>query len=217
MFEWVNGVCHGPGGLLLLKLPGIFLLWIHTVHWMCSWTCLDHFHMSNTLESTLIWLMSHLTTHGYYETVFAVYHGSGGLLLLKLLRNILLWIHNFHWMCSWTCLDRFHISKALKSALIWQISHRKMANFRQFLSSVMDLVDCCCWNSPRSFFYGSILSIECVAGHVWAIFTSQTPLQLPWSGGFQFKSMAILRQFLCCCWNSSGSHSFMDQYFPLNV
>ena len=47
--------------------------------------------------------------HGHLETetVFGVCHGHGssGLLLLKLLRIILLWIHAFHWMCRWTCLD----------------------------------------------------------------------------------------------------------------
>jgi hypothetical protein len=104
--ERVFAVCHGSGGLLLLKLPGIFLLWIHTVHWICSWTCLDRFHILNPLKLAFIWWIS-IQKHGYYETVFVVCHGSGRLLLLKLLRIILLWIHTVHWMCSWTFAGAF--------------------------------------------------------------------------------------------------------------
>jgi hypothetical protein len=45
-----------------------------------------------------------------------------------------------------------------------------MAIFRQFVEFAMDTVDCNCWNLSLAVFYGSILSMSCVAEHAWALF-----------------------------------------------
>jgi hypothetical protein len=67
------------------------------------WTLRHPKHPQISLDLTLCPQKNH--GHFETETVFGVCHGSSGLLLLKLLRIILLWIHTVHWMCRCTCLD----------------------------------------------------------------------------------------------------------------
>ena len=81
----------------------------------------------------------------------------------------------------------------------------------------MDPVDCYCWNSSGSFFYGSTLSIECVGVHALTLRHPKHPqisLDLtlcPQKNHGHFETETVLESAMamdevdCYCWNSSGS------------
>ena len=175
-------------------------------------------HPNNTQNSPELAQPTLQRKHGNFQTDFAVSHGSRRLYLLKLISISLVWIHAGHVMlCSWTHLDPFKIPNTYQKQPTAvgpaHINHTEsMAIFSQFLASSMDTMKCICWNSSVSFCCGSVMAIQCVAGHVWSFLSSQTPQHQPvWSGSAHSESMAILRQLLdfpmdpmdCNCWNSS--------------
>jgi hypothetical protein len=59
LFSESYEVRHDPNGLRLVKLITIILLWIHAVHFKCSWTCMELSGPPNAPKSSWIWQCPH--------------------------------------------------------------------------------------------------------------------------------------------------------------